>query len=162
MPSFSFTAIPKKQQRTYKKVDAIHKIVAKGVEGVVFIDLDAIYTVKVNDQVYLIHPDNYTCEDKEVIYYQGYLENGHRVAYVRNKGSRDKQNVNLFLPFVAGCVVKGDIVRNLKTNSYYFDINKVYFNKTNSIAKQAFIFYKENSEIIHSKLNEKQKMNESR
>lgn len=159
MPLFSFTVpIKEKTKKTTSTNTSKYEILKSGVEGVVFINIDASYVVAVEEANYKITPENYSCAGIPEIYCQLLKINevGHmnRLRIVRPEGERHECNPNNFLPFVAGCVVKGNIVRHRIAKNVYFKIKKVSFNSENVMARIAIKFFRLNyKEIMSAKIN---------
>lgn len=160
--TFNFSAVPKKQKKaTTSSSSGKYEILNKGILGVVFIDLDAKYSVLTETEIKLpIVSENYSCKGVKDVYEQRFAINdlGHmnRVLHTRSERDRVECGKNHYLPFVAGCCVKGSIVLNKYTKVKMFKIRTVYVDNTNPLARNAIEFYRNNYNAIISarELNE--------
>lgn len=159
MPLFNFTVPVKKERVKSSSVSSSkYEILKKGIEGVVFINIDSSYVVVVDNTNYNITPENYSCNGVSEIYCQLLKINevGHmnRFRIIRSEGDRVECNRNNYLPFTAGCYVKGDIVSHRITKSVYFKIKKVSFDSENVMARLAIKFFRLNyKDIMTAKIN---------
>lgn len=152
MPEFSFSVVKKetKVAKHKKSVENRLSILEKDKQGVIFIDIEGNYSVKVNNKFYNINPKNYNTQDVETIYLQRLSKDGHREAYVRSLDFAPKVDEKHYLPFTVGCEVDGNIVKNNLTNNIYFDIKNVIMHSSDPDSKAAIKFYKENYETIQN------------
>lgn len=152
MPSFSFQIVKKetKVARTTKSIEDKYEILSKEVYGVIFIDINGNYSVKVDDNFYNINPKNYNTQGVEMIYLQRLSKDGHREIYVRPLDFAPKVDEKHYLPFTVACEVLGNVVKNKLTNTIYFNIKEVYRDCNTIDAKTALKFYKDNYEIIQN------------
>lgn len=147
MPTFDFS-IPKKKTKNRKKAKGpkLYKVIEQNVTGIVWINKNAEFTVKVNSaNSYEIHKDCYSCKGKDKIYTR-HLDNNHRVCVIRNPDCRTECNTDCYLPFAPGCVVSGDIVINGFVKQFY--IKKCWTELENNDAISALNYYKENYNVI--------------
>lgn len=155
MPTFDFSISKKKtKNRKTSKNTKQYEVIKKGITGVVWIDKNSNYVVKLdNNHRYNIHPDCYSCKDKEKIYSRK-LDNNRRVCIIRNSNEYYNCNINCYLPFAPGCIVIGNIVAiGFAT---YFYINKCYVDFNNDDSHDALMYYRQNyNEIINNIRNNK-------
>lgn len=160
MPIFNFT-VPAKKEKTRSSTSASlskYEIIKSGVDGVIFINIDATYITVVENAEYKITPENYSCNGISEVYSQllHINEVGHmnRLRIIRTDGERHECNPNNYLPFVAGCIVKGNIVSHRASKNVYFKIKKVSFDSQNAMARIAIKFFRANyKEIMTAKIN---------
>ena len=58
------------------------------------------------------------------------------------------------MPFMAGIICKGDIIKNNITNELQFNLKSTRVDWHNELAKRYFLFYKENYNTIINKIRE--------
>lgn len=150
MPSFDFSLV-KKESNKRKTSNNINKydVVEKNVIGVVHIDINANYYVKINDRYYNINSECYSCKGKNMIYAQGY-DDKRRICIIHSPGEYTECNHNLYLPFAPGCIVSGDIIINHPLTAKIFNIKKVWIDFNNDDAHEALAFYKEHYKEINA------------
>lgn len=151
MPSFSFSIVEKVVKVKHKKsVESKDKILSKDVYGVVFIDLEGNYTVKVNGKNYEIKPKCFNTQGVEKLYFQRLSKDGYREIVARPLDLCFKTDEKHYLPFNVGCEVLGNIIERHTTKKIFFDITKVEQYSSNPDCKVALHFYKENYETIQN------------
>lgn len=150
MPSFDFSLV-KKESNKRKTSNNIKKyeVVEKDVVGIVWIDINANYYVKINDKHHNIDTECYSCKGKDKVYAQG-IDDKRRICIIRNIDEYVKCNPNLYLPFAPGCIVSGNIIINRFSNSKVFYIKKTWINLDNDDAHEALAFYKEHYKEINA------------
>lgn len=149
MPTFDFS-LPKKETKARKTSNNIKrtKVVEENIIGIVWIDINANFTVKVNNSIdYKIHADCYSCKGKDRIYTRE-LDNNRRCCIIRSINDYGECNPNYYLPFAPGCVVSGDIV--IIGFIKYFYIKKCWVELYNNNAHDALAYYRENYDTILS------------
>lgn len=153
--NFNVSSIGKKPKKTSIVSSSKYEILNKGIHGVVIIHLDAKYSVmtETNDEFPIVS-ENYSCKGVKDVYEQFFAINdlGHmnRVLHTRSEKDRVECGKDHFLPFMAGCCVKGSIVLNKLTKVKMFKIRKVYVDNTNPLARNAIEFYRNNYNTIIS------------
>lgn len=156
MPTFNFSLSKKviRERKTSKNNNRGEVIIKDDVKGIVFINENAEYYVKVEDINYLIHKDSYSCKGKAKIYRQGYFDKG-RFCSIRLVDDRKECDKNYWLPFGIGSTVIGTIINIYNIN--YFLI-KDCFTEFNDESKNAITFYNnhliEINNIIRKRRNE--------
>lgn len=150
MPSFSFTPVKKeiKVAKHKKSVDDTIEVLVKNLTGIVFIDINGDYSVKVNGNNYNIHKDCYNTQGVSKIYLQRLSKDGYREIFVRPLDFAPKTDEKHYLPFTVGCEVCGKLIKNKITSEVYFYINEVNMIHNDIEAKQALQFYKDNYDTI--------------
>lgn len=159
MPSFDFSLVKKEvnKRKTSNNTNK-YEVVEKNVVGIVWIDINANYYIKIGNKFYNINADCYSCKGRDIVYAQGF-DDKRRVCIIRNPGEYIECNHNLYLPFAPGCIVSGDIIINHPLTSKIFNIKKIWIELNNNDAHEALAFYKEhykeiNAIILKRKLNE--------
>lgn len=152
MPSFSFTPVKKKviKVKDKKLVDNKVKILKKNVYGVIFIDIDGNYSVKVDNTYHKIKPKCFKTQGVEKLYLQRLSKGGHREIVARPLDLCYKTDEKHYLPFNVGCEVLGNIEENNITKNVFFNIFKVEQYSSNPDCKIALKFYRENYETIQN------------
>jgi hypothetical protein len=147
MAIFDFT-ISKKPRKSNSTTPVI-KIIESKVTGVVFIDLNGNYSVKVNGKYYTINIDNYNCKTADPVYSINPTVDAKRLIIYRSRCSKDTDLSYGYLPFAPGSLVKGNIVTRDGYFGYIFNIKKVYREKGNAIATEAYNFWINNWDTIN-------------
>lgn len=150
MPSFNFSVVNKEsnKRKTYNNTKK-YEVVEKDLVGVVWIDINANYYIKVNNKFYNINSECYSCKGKTMIYAQGY-DDKNRICIIRSPEKCIECNHNLYLPFAPGCIVSGDIIINNPLTAKIFNIKEVWIDINNDDAHEALAFYKEHYKEINA------------
>lgn len=145
MPSFSFTPISKPAKvKSYADSTNKYNIILADQEGIVCINLLGEYKVLIGDVQYDIATECYSCKGVTEIYEQDLTNDLVRVRHIRSERDREDRDRTMYLPFTAGCSVKGNIVRYKAAGTVIFKIKKVFVDLNDSIAKEAIKFYRNN------------------
>lgn len=141
--SFSFNY---KDKTKTKKITNYNKyeIVEEELKGVVFIDINGDYYIKVNTINFPIKSECYNINKSKNVYHR--LYNG-RLLYIRTDTEKELSN-HWWIPFAPGCNVSGNIVKN-RLGKTFFDIKKIWTNVHDEIATSAYKFYIDNIEEIN-------------
>ena len=123
MPAFSFSVAQKLKNKKKYKVISDAKILQKDCIGVVHIDDNFNFYVSYNGVQYFIHPDSYETKGCKIIYSKRLLDN-RRFRLIRDP-FYGFPAVKGYLPFTAGCIVKGNIVINQIIKQEFFKIKSV-------------------------------------
>ncbi len=148
MPSFSFTVPVKVTKTKTNSSVSKYEIITHNVNGVVIINLRGEYKVLCDNVQYDIAVENYSCKGVTEIYEQTLVDDLSRVRHIRSERDRDDRDRNMYLPFTAGCSVKGNIVKQHTGTNLIFKIKKVYLDLNNDIARKAIKFYRDNYVVI--------------
>lgn len=144
--SFSFASKDKTKNKIIKSSNK-YKIVEEDVEGVIVIDLNANYGVKINNITFEIVPECFAIKKKKNVYHK--LYNG-RLLYIRLDTNK-KLNEAYWCPFAPGCIVNGNIVKN-RIDKLYFKIKDIHTDNLNESANEAFKFYIDNIDEINKNM----------
>lgn len=149
MPYFDFSLVKKKsdKRKTSNNTNR-YEVVKKNVIGVVHIDINADYYVKINNKLYDINSECYSCKGKNIVYVQG-CDDKNRICIIRNPGEYIECNHNLYLPFAVGSIVSGDIIINRQLITEIFNIKKIWTDFNNDDAHKALAFYREHYKEIN-------------
>lgn len=150
MPSFDFSLVRKEtnKRKTSNNTNK-YEVIEKNILGVICIDINANYYVKVDNKCYNINSECYSCKGKNIIYAQG-VNDKRRICIIRNSGEYLECNHNLYLPFAPGCIVSGDIIINHPLTAKIFNIKKIWIDLDNDVAHEALAFYKEHYKEINA------------
>ena len=155
MPTFNFSLAPtKKKERQTTKSDGRFEVVERNLIGVVFITLTADYEVQVAGNRYDIKEECYTCKDYARIYTHSHNLK-EWICYIRNQDDLGNRNILHWLPFIEGCSVKGNIIRDKVLNKKVFLIKEIYEDYSNPVAHAARQFYRENAKEIFNAIIDK-------
>lgn len=143
MPTFNFSLIKTKSD---KKKTSNKEVIKKNIKGVIWINKEAIYSVRVEDSFYPIDIKCYSCKGKGKIYRQGEYDKT-RVVYIRHNDSYSECNPNFWLPFSVGCIVSGDLINN--NFSKVFIIKDCYVDVNDKISHEAVSYYREHLKEIN-------------
>lgn len=153
MPSFSFS-VTKKPTKVNSSSQSVNKydIILADVEGTIFINITGKYQVVIGLDKYDIASECYSCKGVSEIYEQVLTNGLTRTLHIRSERDRDDRDRTMYLPFTAGCSVKGNIVRHKAANVVIFKIKKVFINATDDEARKAIKFYRDNYDQIRKAL----------
>lgn len=155
MPTFNFSLAPtKKKERQTTKSDGRFEVVERNLIGVVFITLTADYEVQVAGNRYDIKEECYTCKGYARIYTHSHNLK-ERICYIRNQDDLGNRNILHWLPFIEGCSVKGNIIRDKILNKKVFLIKEIYEDYSNPVAHAARQFYCKNAKEIFNAIIDK-------
>lgn len=147
---FDFTNRKPKLKSKRKLFDIINK----NVFGACHIDISGNYHISHGNKLYDIHKECYDTKGKTILFPQHIKPDEIRkIAYIREKKDAYKVSDYIYLPFIAGVIVKGNIV-NFKNNEV-FDIKEIILNTFNDESVEAFKFYKDNYEEIRENIRSK-------
>lgn len=145
MPSFSFAPVAKPTKvHSHAESSSKYNIIVPNTEGTVFINLKGEYYILIGNDKYDIAEESYSCKGVSEVYLQE-LDNGKiRFRYIRSERDRRDMDRTMYLPFISGCSVKGNIVRYKSANTIIFKIKKVYLDFDDPIGREAIKFYRDN------------------
>lgn len=145
MPTFSFTPTVKASKvKSYSQSTSKYNIIIPDIEGTIFINLKGEYKVVIGKDEYNIASECYSCKGVAEIYEQILTNDIIRTRHIRSERDRDDRDRTMYLPFTAGCSVKGNVVRHKAAGTVIFKIKKVSVDINDPIAKDAIKFYRDN------------------
>lgn len=157
MPYFDFSAISKSKKKSNRQAaPKEYKNIKKGVNAVCFISLEGRYmAVELETQKsYVLSPRSFNIKTNE--FYAQQLIDGKRIQCITLKDKDKFDSPQFYLPFAPGVGLIGNIIENNFTKGVSFDLIKTFkMPKDNEIAKQAFLFYRNNYKEIYNKILEK-------
>lgn len=124
-------------------------IILKDVIGVVCITLDFTYFVEIGKDRYIIAPESNVCKGVTTVYEQRLTKN-RKTKHIRLDQGRNECNHNHYLPYAAGCCVKGNVIKNELTGNLKFKIKKVFVDYDNEDAVRALNWYRKNYDLIYA------------
>lgn len=149
MPIFSLTPTVKASKaKNYSESTSKYNIIIPNIEGTVFINLQGEYKVVIDKDEYNIASECYSCKGVAEIYEQRLTNDLVRTRHIRSDRDRDDRDRTMYLPFTAGCSVKGNVVRHKAAGVIIFKIKKVHVDVDCPIAKQAIKYYRDNYSVI--------------
>ena len=142
---------PTKTNRKSHRNTPLHKIIERNVEGICYVDIDGYFVCICNSKVYNFTKDSYKLYNGNL--YCTQLIDNKLLKTVRLKDiPKECYNPTYMMPFMAGVICKGDIIKNTVTNELQFSLKKTWTDWKNEQAKTYFKFYKNNYETIRAKL----------
>lgn len=153
MVTFSFNITHNNKENNSNKQRNLFTIIKKHIIGIVHINIDGCYYINVNNETIPIFYKCYTNIKQNKLYSRELLDN-KRLCVIKNKKSLSTFKTNKYLPFAPGCIVEGNIIKDNKTNTLFFDIKKIKTEYENKEAKEAFLFWKNNYDKIKNNINE--------
>lgn len=149
MPSFSFAPVAKVVKvRSHADSNAKYNIIIPDVIGIIVINLKGEYKVAIGEDKYDIASESYSCKGVSEVYPIELTDGLVRVRYIRSEIDRADMSREMYLPFTAGCSVKGNIVRHKAANVVIFKIKKVFLDVNDDSARKAIKFYRDNYKVI--------------
>ena len=138
---FNFNvSIKPKQTRSPSTIS--YTIVEAKAEGVVKILEDMTFRVEYKGRLYKITKESYNTKGKKVLYARKLDYYGHRIKIIRDTDNRAYVNTNHYVPFAAGLIAKGRIVK-LPFSSELFHIVSCYNAGDSESVIKAFDEWKE-------------------
>ncbi len=104
---FSFGVVGKSKEKGIVNKYVI--IVAK-CEGIIRY-IDGTYKVEYNGKLYSITGESYRTKGKKVVYARRLDEYNHRIKIIRDSENRKTVDTRFYIPFAAGLIAKGKIVK---------------------------------------------------
>lgn len=150
---FKFNIKPPKRVTTKQK--SLYTVINNSIIGVCYVDIDGYFVCICNDKIY-----NFTKKS-----YKLYNGNLYCTQLIDNKLLKTVRLQDIpkgcykptyMMPFMAGVICKGSLVRNNITNEIQFDLKKTWTDWKNEKAKDYFRFYKNNYQTIITKIREKE------
>ena len=149
---FKFTVKTVKKSKTPKE-KSIYSRIERDVEGVCYVDIDATFVCIYNSKIY-----NFTKQSFKLytgILYSTQLFDNKILKTIRlNDINKNAYKPSYMMPFMAGIICKGDIIKNNITNELQFNLKSTRVDWHNELAKRYFLFYKENYNTIINKIRE--------
>ena len=145
---------PKRSRITTKKV-SLTTIAERNVIGVCYVDIDGYFVCICNDKIYNFTKQSYKLYNGN-LYCTQLIDNKLLKTVRLYDIHKNAYKPSYMMPFMAGVICKGNIVRNNITNILEFDLKITWTDWKNEQAKKYFLFYKENYITIITKIREKE------
>ena len=147
--ALTFSFISSSHKERTNKNNTAHAVVRK-LNGVVFIDLSAKYTVKVTKGTqiveYNIASQCFTCKGKNKVWA---FQKDNKKLLIWFRGEYNLHQLNYrYKPFAPGSVVHGHLVKGLNKEDLFY-IDEVCDSNNMSLSWEARRFYYDNWEEIH-------------
>lgn len=146
--NFNVSLKPKRTTRSPSKTAISYTVIEPKVEGVIKLLEDMTFRVEYKDKLYKITNESFNTRGKKILYARRLDEYGHRIKVIRDTDSRYGVDTRHYVPFAAGLVAKGRIVK-LPFSSELFHIVSCYSLGDSESVVKAFREWKE----FENKLN---------
>ena len=143
MPYFDFS-LPKKATKKRNKNPLSNQIIEKDVAGVVWVNRDATYCVKVLGKVYQFTNESFSCKDRRFVFHT--FKDKNRYYLVRGIEDKRELDTRYWRPFAAGCIVSGNLI--FIDNQELFDVKKIFIDLTDAESHEALEYYRHNYDEI--------------
>ena len=138
---FNFNiSIKPKQTRSPSTIS--YTIIEAKVEGVIKLLPDMTFRVEYKGKLYKITQESYNTKGKKVLYARKLDYYGHRIKIIRDADNRAYVNTDHYVPFAAGLIAKGRIVK-LPFSAELFHIVSCYSLGDSESVVKAFQEWKE-------------------
>lgn len=144
MPYFNFS-LPQKATKKRVKNSLSTEVIEKNVAGVVWVNRDATYYVKVLGKVYHFTNESFSCKGRQFIFHT--FRDKNRYCVVRGADDKQELDTRYWRPFAAGCIVSGDIILN-EDNQEVFDVKKIFIDLVDEESHEALESYRRNYDEI--------------
>lgn len=144
---------PTKSNRKSHKILPFQSIISKNVEGICYVDISGYFVCICDDKIYNFTKESYKLYNGNL--YSTQLIDNKLLKTIRLEDiPKGCYKPSYMMPFMAGVICKGDIVKNNITNELQFNLKRTWTDWKNEQAKNYFRFYKNNYENIRAKLLE--------
>lgn len=147
--NFNISLKPKRQTRS---PSISYTVIESKVEGVIRLLEDGTFRVEYNKKLYKITQESYNTKGKKTLYARRLDKYGHRIKIIRDIDSRDAVDTRYYVPFSAGLIAKGRIVK-LPFSSELFHIVSCYSLSDTESAVKAFQEWKEFEDKLNNQEN---------
>lgn len=138
---FNFNiSIKPKQTRSPSTIS--YTIVESKVEGVIKILEDMTFRVEYKGKLYKITQESYNTRGKKILYARKLDCYGHRIKIIRDMDNRAYVDTKHYVPFAAGLIAKGRIVKLPFSNELFHIVSCYNAGDSESVIK-AFDEWKE-------------------
>lgn len=151
---FDFSVPVKKQRNPTQKVKLnLYETVVKNVYCVATIDINGMYyALDINSgDSFLLTSRSYCVKTTQ--FYSQQLVNNKRLEVITLNKVKEFTTPWLYLPFAPGVGMLGNIVKSKFSKGLMFDLTKTFnMPKTNEIARDAFLFFRDNYDTIYQNI----------
>ena len=151
---FKFAIKVAKPKRKPKQ-KSIYTRIEKNVEGVCYVDIEGHFACICNNKIYFFTKQSYKLYNGN-LYCTQLVENKLLKTIRLSDINKDAYKPSYMMPFMAGVICKGDIIKNNITSEISFDLKTTRTDWKNELAKRYFLFYKENYNTIINKIRERE------
>ena len=152
MVKFNFNVFSK-PKKTTRSPSITYVIIEPKVEGVIKLLEDMTFKVEYKGKLYKITQESYETKGKKIVYARRLDKFNHRIKIIRDSDSRSRLDIKHYVPFAAGLIAKGRIVK-LPFTSELFHIVSCYSLGDAESAIKAFREWKEYENKLNNKDNE--------
>lgn len=143
MAFFNFN-VQEKATKKKNKDNLLRKVIEKNVAGVVWVNRDASYKVKIAGKVYDFTQESYSCKGRQFVFHT--FKDKNRYCHVRNPDKRDECDTRYWRPFTAGCIVLGNIVS--EDGKELFDVKDITIDLQDHESHDALEYFRRNYDEI--------------
>lgn len=144
--NFNVSAKPKKQTRS---PSISYAVIESKIEGLIKLLEDMTFRVEYKGKLYKITNESYETKGKKILYARRLDKYGHRIKIIRDSDSRTHLNPQYYVPFAAGLIAKGRLVR-LPLSGELFHIVSCYSLSDSESVIKAFKEWKEFEQKINN------------
>ena len=138
--NFNISIKPKKQNKSPSNIS--YTVIESKVEGIIKLLEDLTFRVEYKGKLYKITKESYNTKGKKILYARKLDKFNHRVKIIRDSDNRAAVDSRYYLPFAAGLIAKGRIVK-LPFSSELFHIVSCYSLGDSESVIKAFREWKE-------------------
>lgn len=151
MKAFKFNfniSLKPKRDKSQSKPNISYVVIESKVEGLIKLLEDMTFRVEYKGKLYKITSESYETKGKKILYARRLDNYGHRIKIIRDGDNREKADIKHYVPFAAGLIAKGRIVK-LPFSLELFHIVSCYSISNSESVIKAFREWKE----FENKLN---------
>lgn len=150
--NFNIAVKPKRQSHSPSKPAISYTVIESKVEGLIKLLEDGTFRVEYNKKLYKITKESFNTKGKKALYARRLDKYGHRIKLIRDQDSRYEVNIKHYVPFAAGLMAKGRIVK-LPFSGELFHIVSCYSLGDSESTIKAFRDWKEFEDKLNNQEN---------
>lgn len=151
--NFNVSLKPKRSTRSPSKPSISYVVIESKVEGIVKLLEDMTFRVEYKGKLYKITSESYNTKGKKVLYARRLDKFGHRIKIIRDTDNRAEVDNKHYVPFAAGLIAKGRIVKLPFTSELFHIVSCYSLGDSESVIK-AFREWKEFENKFNNDTNE--------
>ena len=151
--NFNISLKPKRATRSPSKPSISYTVIESKVEGLIKLLEDMTFRVEYKGKLYKITNESFNTRGKRILYARRLDEFGHRIKVIRDQDSRYEVDSRHYVPFAAGLIAKGRIVK-LPFSSELFHIVSCYSLGDSESVIKAFHDWKEFENKLNNNVDE--------
>ena len=132
---FNFNISIKPKRQTSSPSNISYTIIEGKAEGVIKILEDMTFRVEYKGKLYKITQESYNTKGKKVLYARKLDCYGHRIKIIRDTDNRTYVNTDHYVPFAAGLIAKGRIVKLPFSNELFHIVSCYNVSDSESVIK---------------------------